>query len=419
MARLIVALDPATEDRLLADVVEHGHDLVARAADWREVVTALDGAAIDVVLVGAAAETLSAELLAACDERAVRLVAVARDDRERAMAAQLGLHEVVDASAPWAEIERLVSGGVRVASRVAGPLPPAPGGSRVVAVWGPAGAPGRTTIAVNLAAELAATGLRVAIVDADPYGGAIAPLLGLLDEAPGFASACRLTASGSLDRAELVRIAQRSNASRAAFDVFTGLVGPNRWPELAEDRVTAALEAIRTIADVVVVDTGFSLEADESVTGDPFAPRRNGATFAALAAADRVLAVGLADPIGLSRLLRGHAELLEHVEAERIDVVVNRVRASVLGVDASVQVRQTLRRFGAIDRPVLLPNDARACDAAVLAGAPLSVAAPRSPLRFALRGYADAVFASSAVRTGRRRRALPGLGRPAPVGRSA
>ncbi|UOE44542.1 AAA family ATPase [Agromyces larvae] len=415
MARLIVALDPATEDRLLADLVEHGHDLVARAADWREVAAGLDGASIDVVLVGAGRDTLSAELLTACDERAVRLIAVARDDRERAMAAQLGLHEIVDSSASWAEIERLVSGGVPVASRAAGPLPPARSGSRVVAVWGPAGAPGRTTIAVNLAAELAATGLRVALVDADPYGGTVAPVLGLLDEAPGFASACRLAASGALDRAELVRIAQRSTASRVAFDVFTGLVGPGRWPELAEDRVATALDAIRTIADVVVVDTGFSLETDESVTGDPFAPRRNGATFAALAAADRVLAVGLADPIGLSRLLRGHAELLEAVEAERVDVVVNRVRASVLGVDASMQVRQTLRRFGGIDRPVLLPNDARACDAAVLMGAPLRVAAPRSPLRSALRAYADAAFAPPVERAPRRRRALPGLGRPAPV----
>ena len=43
----------------------------------------------------------------------------------------------------------------------------------VVAVWGPTGAPGRTTIAVTLATELAALGITV-LVDADTYGGSVA-----------------------------------------------------------------------------------------------------------------------------------------------------------------------------------------------------------------------------------------------------
>jgi Mrp family chromosome partitioning ATPase len=44
----------------------------------------------------------------------------------------------------------------------------------VAAVWGPKGGPGRTTIAVNLAFEAAATGGEVLLVDADTYGGAVA-----------------------------------------------------------------------------------------------------------------------------------------------------------------------------------------------------------------------------------------------------
>jgi hypothetical protein len=44
----------------------------------------------------------------------------------------------------------------------------------LAAVWGPKGAPGRTTVAVNLAFEAAAAGGEVLLVDADTYGGAIA-----------------------------------------------------------------------------------------------------------------------------------------------------------------------------------------------------------------------------------------------------
>ena len=393
MARLAFALDPAVEDRILADLVEAGHTIVARVVGWRDVLDGLDVLAPDVVVVGAGRSTLSAELLAACDERGIRVIALAHADHDRAHANRLGLHEVLDASADVGELEALVTGGVPVPSRLGdrgdAARPPV-GANGVVAVWGPAGAPGRTTAAVNVAAELAASGHSVALVDADPYGGAIAPALGLLDEAPGFASACRLAGSGALDRAELERIAQRYSSPRASFDVFTGLVGPSRWPELAHDRVSGALQAMRSRFEFVVVDAGFSLERDEELTSDAFAPRRNAATFAALAAADRVLAIGLADPVGLSRLLRGHAELADLVEPERIDVVVNRVRTSALGIDAHAQVRQTLRRFAGLADATLLPHDGRATDAAILTARTLRDAAPRSPLRAAFRAFVDA-----------------------------
>lgn len=388
MARLALALDPATEDRLLADAVEHGHTVVARLIGWRDLLDSLDLLAPDVVLVGAARVSLNGELLAACDERGIRLIALAASDADRAHAAQLGLHEVLDRSAGWREIEAFVSGGLPVPSRVGDTTPTPRRSGEVVAVWGPAGAPGRTTIAVNIAAEIAAAGHSVALVDADPYGGAVAPSLGLLDEAPGFASACRLAGGDALDRAELERIAQRYSAPRASFDVFTGLVGPSRWPELAHDRVTTAVQAIAARSEYVVIDTGFSLERDEELTSDQFAPRRNAATFAALAVADRVAVVGLADPVGLSRLLRGHGDLVDLVEPDRIDVIVNRVRSAALGIDAHAQVRQTLRRFAGVAEATLLPHDGKATDAAILTARTLRDAAPRSALRAALRGYA-------------------------------
>src|SRR3954447_4820088 len=58
---------------------------------------------------------------------------------------------------------------------------PVAGDGRVVAVWGPTGAPGRSTVAVALASELAQLGVSALLVDADVYGGVVAQLLGLLD----------------------------------------------------------------------------------------------------------------------------------------------------------------------------------------------------------------------------------------------
>src|ERR1019366_10177289 len=45
---------------------------------------------------------------------------------------------------------------------------------RLVAVWGPTGAPGRTTVAVVLATEAARLGCPSLLADADCYGGVIA-----------------------------------------------------------------------------------------------------------------------------------------------------------------------------------------------------------------------------------------------------
>ncbi|MFW8745735.1 hypothetical protein, partial [Mesorhizobium japonicum] len=160
---------------------------------------------------------------------------------------------------------------------------------------------------------------------ADTHGAAIAPALGLLDEAPGFAAACRLVATGGLDGVELDRIAQPHGSG--VLRVLTGIGRASRWPELGGDRVQGVLAALRAWAPVTVVDTAASLEEDEELTSDLAAPRRNAATIAALRTADRVVAVGAADPVGLSRYLRAHADLLELVGPERVLTVVNKVRA--------------------------------------------------------------------------------------------
>lgn len=389
MATLALALDRETEDRLLADIVEQGHSIVARLSTARELIAAIHQRPPEAVILGADRATLTAEVIAACDARGVRVIALAASDHDRRHAASLGLHEVLDATADWAEIDALLGAGILVPLRVGD----RPGGARalatgsVIAVWGPAGAPGRTTLAINIAAEIAAAGHTVALADVDTYSGSVAPTLGMLDEAPGFAAACRLAGSDSLSQAELERIAQRYNSPQGAFWVLTGIGRPSRWPELSGDRVGRTIDALRLWVDYVVLDTGFNLESDEEISSDLFAPRRNAATLTALRAADRVVACGLADPVGMARFLHAWVELAEVITTTSVSVVMNRVRASAVGLDPNGQVVSTLRRFGGIESPVLVPHDQPGADAAVLTGRTLRDAAPKSPARASIRRF--------------------------------
>ncbi|MEB0287195.1 hypothetical protein QN355_11585 [Cryobacterium sp. 10S3] len=270
MARLLLALDRSTEDRLLADIVQYGHSVLARLSGGAELLAVLDRTEADVALVSAGRATLSAAVIRACDEHGVRVIALAATDQDRRNAAGLGLLDVIDATAEWAGIEAVIEAGVviplRVAEREATRTVSARG--TVIAVWGPSGAPGRTTLAINIAAEVAAAGHTVALVDVDSYGGGIAPALGMLDESPGFAAACRLAGTDSLTRPELERIAQRYTSPRGAFWVLTGIGRPSRWPELSGERVSKTIEVLRKWADYVVLDTGFSLESDEEISSD-------------------------------------------------------------------------------------------------------------------------------------------------------
>ena len=194
---------------------------------------------------------------------------------------------------------------------------------RLVAVWGPTGAPGRTTIAVVLATEAARLGCPSLLADADCYGGVIAQVLGLLDESPGLAAAVRQANAGNLDLHSLATLARVVGPN---LRVLTGIARAERWPELRPSGLVAAYAIARQLAALTVVDCGFGLEQDEELSYDTTAPRRNGATLATLADADHVIAVGSADPVGLQRLVRGLAELAEVLPQCRPQVVVNRVR---------------------------------------------------------------------------------------------
>lgn len=326
----------------------------------------------EVLVVPAERAALTADLVGACDRWGVRIVALCRRDAERRLAESFGLTPV-DHDAPPVD-------AVLVAPPVAPSLRPR---GRTIVVWGPHGSPGRTTLAVELACELARDGRRVGLADADSHAPSLALGLGLADEGPGFAAACRQAARGELTPAELTRIA----VPLGDVEVLPGLNRPGRWPELSQTRVAQALEAARDWVDDLVVDVAASLERDEEIVSDLDGPRRNAATLAALASADLVVAVVAADPVGVSRFVRAHPDLRAATGAAPVRVVVNKTRGGALGIDARGQVRRTLERYAGIDKVWFVPWDPRAADAALLAARPLAHGSARSPIPAAVRRF--------------------------------
>ncbi len=259
----------------------------------------------------------------------------------------------------------------------------------VTAVWGPYGAPGRTTLAVNFAAELAASGVSVLLIDADTYGSAVAASLGLLDETAGLAHACRLADQGSLDSSSLDRVSTEVAIGGGHLRVLTGITRPDRWAELRGSAFRRVIEEARGLVEHVVIDSSFCLEADEELSFDTMAPRRNGATLVALECADTILAIGTADSIGMPRLVRALSQLTHAVPTASPRVLFNRVRASAVGRSPERQLREAWERFGPqheID--AFLPSDEAAADASLLAGSVLLESAPDSPLRNAIAAVA-------------------------------
>ena len=208
------------------DRADHGVTVVRRCVDVSELLAAAATGTGQAALLSAELRRLDGDAIARLDAAGVAVVGLVEPGDERAAERlrQLGVRHVLPADADPETIAQAlreaVEGAAPSGRDVADPraalpalgLPEAPedrptGPGSVVAVWGPTGAPGRTTVAVGIADEAARLGISTLLVDADVYGGVIAQVLGLLDESPGLAGAARLAGSGSLDSAAVVRLA--------------------------------------------------------------------------------------------------------------------------------------------------------------------------------------------------------------------
>ncbi|NHN54541.1 hypothetical protein G9U51_01945 [Calidifontibacter sp. DB0510] len=399
-------------------------ELVRRCGDLPELLAVAGAGRVQVALVSPALPGVDRSALGQLRDEGVSVVGVYADEHDERVLRQWGVERLVTADADVTA----VAGAVRDAASglpqpvAAAPVevePAAEAGEptddpgeedaepergRVIVVWGSPGAPGRTTIAVNLSAELALREQDTLLIDADTYAASIAQFLAVLDEAPGIAAATRLAEAGRLDALSLAGVAP---LVLPKLRVLTGLPRADRWPEIRPAAFEAVIDTARALASFVVIDIAHPIEDDEELSYDTTAPRRNAAGLTALAAADEVLVVGSGDPVGLQRLVRTLDEA-DAVVSGTPAVVVTKVRTSAAGMHPHQEVARALDRFAGVSDPLLIADDRSALDAALLAGRVLLEKSPGSAVCKGLATLADRYAPGAApARRGRRRRGFP------------
>lgn len=411
------------EPDLVRESEEAGVSVVRRCVDAADLLAAAAVAREAVVVVSAALPRLSHDTVDRLIATSHTLVGLADAPADEVWLTDLGVHAVVRAGATAASTWRTIVGVVvqgsaaRPPSHVSADSPSgvwasgcwlgdadaadasaaqAPGAGAgagvaqsgrgsVVAVWGPQGAPGRTSVSIALADAIAGRGRTTCLVDADTYAPSINVMLGLDPAAADIIVACRCVEGvGSGIGPPALRTLARP--IRGGLAVLAGLPTSGRWGELRPAALDRLWHDTRRAFDSTVVDTGFCIERTEEPS--PLDEDRNAAAITALAAADVVVVVVDASALGIARIGSAWPAVSGLIAGRPYLVVRNRATA------ADRDWHRALRGCGLTGPVVDLPLDDGALAACWRHGRTLAEAARRSRLRRAVERLADACLAA-------------------------
>lgn len=354
------------------------------------------------LLVEARADLLTADLIKVADGHQVIVLALitgmAGEDIANATGVGHRIREPADLLAFVDDLGIERSGGVDS-------LEPHPG--LVVAVWGPTGSPGRSTLAMAVAGLLGRRGISTVLVDADSRSGALAPALGILDEVPGFVASCRLASRGELSTHHLRRLAHRYSPNEVAFDVLTGISSIRVFPEVTARSLHEVVSLCRGMWQAVIIDTGSDLVRSDR---EPAPECLVASTMVTLA--DQVLAVCWATPVGVARFARVAEDLGERRGARPLTVVLNGVDSSRRSLADESAIREALRRFAGVPDPLVVARDPAGVRQAEMAGMTLVDVAPGSPILRSLNPLVTDIAKQIEARRQRHAQASPATGVP-------
>ena len=374
---VIVAVDVEFEAQLVSILNDlDGVAVQARPADETELLAAVVAGTGDVVILG--------EYFTGADRELVRRVrgnsgkVLGFGEAESAVTAW----DVDEHVSPWASPNELSAALRRVSASVKAPpkpdFAPVPSNKahgKIIAVWGTGSAPGRSTVAANLAHVLSLQDSTV-LVDADTVNSVQAALLGVLSDTPQLVTLCRNVEGLSANTVE-----KTVTVIESRFHVVTGLSRAMRWPEVKPAHLAEVLQTLRSHYTWIVVDVADRIDPDDDFA-DPFYDRHS-ATRVVLNSADHTAVVGTGDPMGLKRLV----ELLDTDRIRNLPdftTVINRVRASAVGQAPEKTISATLAKFTHVNDPVFIPESLKDVDRAVLAGRTVTELAPRAPFSLAI-----------------------------------
>lgn len=348
---------------------DHDFDLTFRCLDRAELLASLRAGSLDAAICIGVVPWFDFQCLEEADRARVRLFGMAADPIEADMLEVAGFTVVRDV----AHLNDLLATSSPIHSSSSPRLAP----GKIVAVWGPKGAPGRSTVAIELAAVLAQTDPSSLLVDADLYGGDIAQLLGVAEEVAGIVPLCRMAARGELRDDRWMSELRRAPMGPV---LVPGVLRAELWGEVSLFGWTRFLDAARACFRSTVIDIGFCLES-----GAPggAGPGRNDVAIAAVEAADRIVAVLRADPVGLRSFFWSFSDHKDVLDRDKCVFVVNRVRP---GEEA--ELARFVRRQLGCPALALIPDRPDHLARSVWEGLPVVVGEPGSPVSDAIREIA-------------------------------
>lgn len=236
---------------------------------------------------------------------------------------------------------------------VSGRAPLAGSNGHIIAVWGPAGSPGRSTVALCLAATLARRSDRVMLVDGDSYAPSLGPLLGLHQRESGVVAMSRHARVSGLEPSALEDCVVRYELGNAGFGVVTGLTNPAQYVDCGSLAWAGALGALRDAGHTLVVDLAPPLLQlpGETIGG----PQRNALSVATLELADKVVVVANPTPLSVLRLSRDWPRLTDLAQTASLEVCLNNAPShSQSAVDDSAHA---FWQFTGHDEATVFPRD--------------------------------------------------------------
>lgn len=247
---------------------------------------------------------------------------------------KLGVADVIEHTAPSEDFVRKITALVAESGRegqdslrgseVEGLLPgerAGPGREHdgfVTVVGGPPGGCGATELSIQLARGARQSGESCVLVDADDMAPSLAQRLGL-PLIPNIRSAVDALFHNAGRLQDVLVL-----VGRVGFDVMVGMASAADWSHLRPAEVAEVIGELASLRDHVVVNVGSQLEDLASAGG----PDRFGLARAMVGSADSIVGVGLATPLGVTRLLAWVAEVRALAPGSPIHLAVNQAADS-------------------------------------------------------------------------------------------
>ena len=271
----------------------------------------------------------------------------------------------------------------------------------VISCWGPAGSPGKSTLASNLACEMALLGQRVLLLDLDTLSPALSISLGLVDTPAGLSACLRLAEQSRLTVEEYERLTVSIQIGRNELRFMPGLNSPTRWAEVTFERLAKLFESIQAEVDHIVIDlpqaTQFRTTLNHpSVMNQAIDLGRDALLVSLLRQSSKLVMVSGCDPVAAHRFLVAQEYLDEVASSLNPYTVINRFRTSALGSKARAELEETYLSLARVRIDAFIPDEPENLDRALLNGLPLALLKRSSPARQAISDLARPLLLDSA-----------------------